>query len=216
MSITLGIYGNIIQSKKNHFYFYHLLPKDADLSIGIISLEYQYKYDKEMFLDNSSKYRYRLVGPWNIYPDRDPDTLSAKEIADGIRKFREDPKNGLNRIYLFRYPPYINLGPRMKQMLNDKVLVQVDLNDLRKHLIDIDYGFNGSDNRNKRLNENWYRNISIHEYFENYTERGNQPLFASLNHISVAPKSFRISPRYIMQVPIPQTENDIIALEGRL
>ena len=71
--------------------FYHLVPDNISLTNdGIVSLEYFYINDKRLYSKYTDKYRDRLVNEWNIYPNRDKESLSIEEIHDGINKFRDD------------------------------------------------------------------------------------------------------------------------------
>lgn len=186
----------------NPFYFYHLLPRGSDISKGIFSLEYYYANDKNKFVENSNKYRKRLCNGWGIYPGRDPESLSVDEIHDGINKFRKS-NNGCNRIYLFRFPPYKELGKRMSNILDSKDIYMIDINRLLKDgvIIDIDYGYIDSYTGNEKLDSAYYRNISFDDYFKNYKEDDpNRLLFSYMNHISVTPKKGYIPKKYIKKL----------------
>jgi ribosomal protein S18 acetylase RimI-like enzyme len=198
----------VLESKaKDHFYFYHLVPKCSDMSKGITSLEYQYQHNKKEFRKNSNKYRYRLCNGWGIYPGRDPESLSDDEIYDGINKFRRS-SDGCNKIYMFRYPPYEKLGKEMKRTLKGKDIYRVDINELRdaKIITDIDFGYVDSNTDNDRLTEDWYRNISHDDYFKNYTESDPERLmFSYMNHIGVTTMNGVIPKKYITKVSDPES-----------
>jgi ribosomal protein S18 acetylase RimI-like enzyme len=192
----------ILKSKNEPFFFYHLLPKGASITNGITSLEYQYNHNMNDFLKNSNKYRTRLCGGWNIYPGRNPNSLSSEEIHEGINQFRHS-NGGCNRIYLFRYAPYENLGSQMKKILAGKDIYRVDVSKLLKDgiIIDIDYGYIDSNTDNDKLSEDWYRNISYDDYFKNYTEDNpDRLLFSYMNHISVTPKNGVIPKKYLTKI----------------
>ncbi len=176
--------------KKKHMYFYHLLPKDVVLDEkGLKTPDYVYKVegDRKLYLSMVDKYRMRLCNGWGIYPEKDPSELTPKEIYEGINKFRKDP-HGNNQIYMFRYPPTPDLGPNMRDVLKDKVIYAFDILDPenKKYIESINWGYEGSHTDNEALTKEWYENISKKEYFEKYSD-DDQPLFASLNHISIDP-----------------------------
>ena len=190
---------NESKTSDEKFYFYHLLPKGSDVSKGILSLKYFYGYDIEKFIENSYKYRERLCNGWGIYPGRDPKSLTVDEVYDGINKFRGS-KNGCNQIYLFRFPPYTELGNQMADVLNSKDIYRIDVNKLLKDgvITDIDYGYVDSYSGNDKLNISYYKHVSFYDYFKNYTEDDpNRLLFSYMNHISVVPKAGYIPKRYI-------------------
>lgn len=199
----------------DNMYFYHLMPKGADLRNGITTLQWQYENDKEMFRNNSYKYRNRLCDGWGIYPGRDPKSLTDKEVADGIKKFRRDYKDGMNRIYMFRFPPYKGLGPQMRDILNYKDLYRINLSSKNmKYIIkDIDWGYRDSNTDNDELSFEYYRDISIDEYFKTYTEDTDRLLFSFFNHISIIPKYKRIEREYIEKINMPETIRDVKRLE---
>ena len=204
MSYFVDKFNEILESKSSDekFYFYHLLPKGSDVSKGILSLEYFYNHDIDKFIENSSKYRERLCGGWGIYPSRNPDSLAPDEIYDGINKFRES-KDGCNQIYLFRFPPYVELGKQMADILDSKDIYRVDVNKLLKDgvITDIDYGYVDSYSANDKLDALYYKHVSFYDYFKNYTEDDpNRLLFSYMNHISVMPKSGYIPKKYIRKL----------------
>lgn len=190
---------------KQPFYFYHLLPKGANVSVGIVSLDYQYYHNINEFRKNSSKYRERLCNGWGIYPGRNPESLSDKEVYDGINKFRKSSQ-GCNQIYLFRYPPNTKLGKQMTEILKCKDVYRVDLDELKNAgiITDVDFGYIDSNTDNAKLSEDWYRNISYDDYFKNYTELDhNRLLFSYMNHISVTPKNGFIPKQFITKITHP-------------
>ena len=173
------------------FYFYHLLPKTVKFDeYGLKTPDYVYtkEHDEELYLKMTNKYRNRLCNEWGIYPDKNPDDLTAAEIYAGINEFRQDIR-GNNQIYLFRYPPTESLGHNMKDILKDKCIVRVDINDpkTKKYIHDIFWGHEGSFTGNKKLSREWYENISKGEYFKDYDD-DSKMIFASLNHISLDPE----------------------------
>lgn len=172
-------------AKEKPLVFYHFAPKDVT---ELMTPEYAYSVlkDKALYRKMTDKYRGRLTGVWNVYPGRDPESLTDEEVYAGLEKVRG--KGGNNRIYFFRYAPYASLGPRMKAFLKARKAFELNLDDpeVRKKIKNIDWGREGSSPDGKALNEAYYRNVSKKDYFKNYDD--SAPLnFAALNHISVEP-----------------------------
>ena len=184
---------NFVQPEQHKpMYFYHMIDKNISLDDkGLKTPDYVLKveHNEELYLKMTDKYRNRLVSPdgWNIYPDKQPDELTADEIYNGINSFRGDSR-GNNQIYMFRYPPTKELGPNMRAVLDTKDIYAFDINDPNnsKYINNINWGFNGSFTGNKPLSKDWYENISQDDYFSKYDDNGKM-LFASLNHISIDP-----------------------------
>lgn len=168
-------------------FFYHLVPKGADISNGIVSLWWQYLHDRGVYRKNSNKYRNRLCTGWGIYPGRTPESLSDEEVLKGIQQFRNS-KNGANQIYLFRHPPYCMLGKQMQAILSFKDIYRIDpfSQHARKYIRKLFFGYENSFTGNRKLNLHDYQ-ISPKEYFQHYTETGNGLLFAQLHHIAIEP-----------------------------
>lgn len=178
--------------------WYHLVPKGADVSKGIMSPYYMDQSHDDVMLTNSLlKYRNRLVDGWGVYPGRQPDELTTDEILSGLIKHRG--KNGDRMIYMFRYPPTSELGPNMESVLRKKDVYEIDLSKI-PDIIEIDYGYEGSNTDNKKLTANYYRNITPEQYFKNYNDNTDGLLFAQINHISIATKSGRIPPEAIRKI----------------
>ena len=181
----------------------------------LTSLAYQYHHDKELFKQNSDKYRVRLCNSWNIYPGRDPESLSIEEIYEGINKFRNSD-DGCNQIYFFKYPPYKQLGPKMANILNNKKIYQININNpiIKDNIKFIDYGYDFSNNDSKQLTSEYYDNITPNEYFSKYEENNkNKLIFASLNHISISFKNESIPITLLNLIKTPETIEDIKILE---
>ena len=196
-------------------YFYHLLPKGLNID-KITSLDYQYHHDKALFHKNSYKYRDRLCNGWGIYPGRNPKDLTDKEVYEGINKFRKTLQ-GNNQIYLFKYPLYKDLGPQMRKILDDKDIYRLDINDIRvrKLLMDVDWGWEGSNTDNRKLSADYYANVTPEEYFSKYTEKSNgQPLFAPLNHISITPMNGYIPIDLWEKIDVPENMMECAIDEG--
>lgn len=168
-------------------YFYHVVNKNADLSKGLLSL--QYMYDNKMydlFDKNADKYKNRIVDSWDLeYNGRDEKTLTREEIIDALNTFRGS--YGSRYIYFFRYPLYKGLGKRINNLLNTKDIYRININDeeIQKRIKDIFYGFDKSNSDNKLLDKNYYETISKKEYFKDYNDNIEMN-FSMLNHISIA------------------------------
>lgn len=177
----------LAKARDNSFVFYHYAPKDVDT---LMSPEYVYSVlqDKDLYRKMTEKYRSRLTGAWNIYPGRDPDSLTDEEVYAGLEKIRG--KGGNNRIYFFRYMPYAALGPRMRAFLKARKAFELNLDDpeVRKKIKNIDWGREGSSPDGKTLDEAYYRKVSKKDYFKNYDDSA-QLNFAALNHIAVEPRT---------------------------
>lgn len=168
-------------------YFYHLLPKGSNIPFGITSLLYQYQHSPDQFLKNAEKYKERLVHSWNIYPGRSPKDLMPEEILFGLNQFRKS-KTGANQIYFFKFPPFEDLGPKMKKVLQYKDIYQVDIfsSRTRPYIKKIFFGFENSFTGGKPLNLKYYKTITHEEYYKNYTEKIPM-IFSRLNHIAIEP-----------------------------
>lgn len=180
----------MIPSSREPLFFYHLLPKNITLDkFGIVSPEFFWRNDNiEEYLKAVDKYRNRLVYDWKIYPNKKPEELTPQEIYNGINIFRRD-REGNNRIYLFRYLPYKELGPNMEKLLENKKAYQIDIESSlsRKYIEKIDWGYWMSFSGNRKLNRHYFAHVSEEEYFQYYNDNDN-PLFKSLNHIAIIPK----------------------------
>lgn len=198
------------ESTLPHRYFYHLVPKGANLSKGITTLQYQYDSgDISSFRKNAEKYRERLCSQWGIY-NKSPKALTDKEIIQGINQFRGDD-DGANRIYLFLYPPYMDMGPEMKKVLQGKDIYRIDLNDpiARRYIDSIDWGYEESNTAKRALTIFDY-NMAPEEYFSDYTERDDRLLFSHMNHIAVIPKNGYIPKQCWERVNVPNQIGDIL------
>lgn len=188
-------------NNKSHFYFYHMVPKGTNIKNGITSLRYQYDNNQiDIANKGADKYRDRLVNGWGIYPNRNPEDLSLDEIINGLDKFRGD--GGSAQIYFFKYPPYKELGNKMKEILKYKDIYRIDLDDPKvKNIIEyIDWGYYFSNTDNEPMNEEYYRNVTVDQYFSEYTENTNAPLFASIPHIGIKFKNNYIPKNLITKI----------------
>lgn len=185
--------------------FYHLVPKNFKYKDRLCSLEYFYRYDKDLYYKYSYKYRKRIIHGWNIYPDIiDPNSLTLEQVHEAINIFREDPIDGNNRIYFFKYLPFKDLGPNMEKVLEDKIAYKIDIEDSKVRLYiksKIDWGYWMSNTKNTKLSRHYYRSVSEEEYFKYYNDN-DVPLFSSLNHIGVIPRSLCIPINILEEVEI--------------
>jgi hypothetical protein len=191
-------------SSSNVFYttsfdFYHIMDKYIKLdNDGILSL--QAMYDKKLydiFDMSANKYRDRIVNTWKIYPNKDPDKLTREEILKALVAYRG--KYGTKYIYLFKYPPYKQLGKNMSRILSNKVIYKVNIDDpnFKKLIVDIDWGYDFIRSSNPTsLTEEYYRKVTKDIYFKNYDDN-TYPLFSSLHHISLVTTVGTIPSMYI-------------------
>lgn len=182
--------------------FFHLAPEEADVeSEGLISPEYALETadDPELFRKMTDKYRKRLTSDWGIYPDKQPEALTNEEIVSGLQQVRG--KGGANRIYFFPYPPTPDLGPNMTKALKGKSVYMIDMNDLeiQNAVAAVDWGRKGSRPKGKKRNKKFYENVTPEQYFAQYDDNG-QPLFATLDHIGVEPKTGQIPPELLQKI----------------
>lgn len=183
-------------------YFYHLVNKNADLSHGIISLQYMYDHKLyDLFDKYVDKYKERIVSSWNItkYKNRSKDSLTREEILDALNIFRG--KYGTSYIYFFKYPPTEKLGTRMKNLLKYKDIYRIDINneEIQKNIIDIFYGYDKSNSDNKKLTKDYYENISEEEYFSKYNDSLTLN-FSMLNHIGIAFKDNHCLKEFLVKI----------------
>lgn len=170
------------------FYFYHVVDKKADLSLGLLSLQYMYNHHLWDLFDNSSrKYREGIVSYWNLekYRGRDFNSLTREEILDALNLFRGEYCS--RYIYFFRYSPFSSLGNRMSELLKEKNIYRININDeeIQKKIIDIFYGYENNHGDGKKLTREYYEKVEEKEYFENYVDSEIRN-FAKLNHIAIA------------------------------
>ena len=179
-----------VREIKSPFYFYHMVPKTANMRKGLLSPYAMYHAGMEVEALNAlNKYRNRLCDGWDIYPDRTPESLTLDELVAGVNKFRGGD-DGCKTIYFFKYPPTKKLGPKMAAILKEKDIYRIDLNDeeTKKYITNITWGWIGSNTDNSPVNREWYENITPEEYFASYKDnpKDGTPLFAPLVHIGVA------------------------------
>lgn len=207
-----GTTGGTIVGANQPLYFYHMVDSGANLSKGLLSLEYMYHHSKPLFLKNASKYRDRLCNGWDIYPGRDPKSLTAEEIYEGIKKFRNE--DNLNTIYFFRYPPYSSLDKRFDRLYKYKKLYRININDpkVKSIIKNINYGWIDSNTGNDPLDRKYYETISPEDYFNNF-DPDKGLLFSTLYHISIEVKNGYIPMKLLEEVKIPNTIEDIISIE---
>lgn len=172
-------------------YFYHVVDKSADLSLGLLSLKYMYDHKLYDLFDHSSrKYRKGIVSYWNIskYKNRDPESLTREEILEALNLFRGSYCS--SSIYFFRYAPYKELGIKIKDLLTGKDVYRININDeeIQKDIQDIFYGYEGNHGDSKLLTREYYEKVTEKEYFEKYND-SDERNFANLNHIAISFKN---------------------------
>lgn len=176
--------------------FYHLVPNDVDLSInGLITPGWAYKHnDIELFRKMTDKYRERICYQWKIFPNKTPKELTDEDIIYAINTFRQS-KYGVNTLYLFRYPPFEYLGPRMRECLKGKRIVEVNIESdiVKNQIYTIDWGRIGSHSNGKPLDKMYYRCVSKEKYFEDYDDNAKM-IFANINHIGIILKNGQLTP----------------------
>lgn len=185
-------------------YFYHLVNKDADLTKGLLSLEYMYQNNmNDLFKKMSEKYLKRITDDWHLkdYQGKDPYSLTNDDIIKALNEFRGS--NGASYIYFFRYPPFKALGKNMTDILKEKKMVRININDeeLQKDIMDIFYGYEKSHSDNKLLDKEYYEKVTEKDYFKDYDDNVNM-VFRNLNHIGIAFKDGYCKAKYLVQVEI--------------
>lgn len=167
------------------FYFYHLVPKNADMKNGLISLKYMYDHKLwNLFDQNVLKYKDRIVHDWNIDKFQNKKNLRRKDYIEALNIFRGD--NGASAIYFFRYPPFKNLGSKIEELSKEKDIYRIDLNNpkVKEHIENIFWGFDLNEQTSKLLNRTYYENISVTDYFSKYDDNLTMN-FSRINHISI-------------------------------
>ena len=202
-----------IVSTNNDFFFFHMVPKGTDVSEGLLSPAAMSKLGMREELKKSlDKYRERMVKGWRIYPGKLPEELSETELIQGLEKFRGN--GGSKTIYFFRYPPTKILGKNMSDILKEKDIYRINLNDpkLQKYIERIDWGYYGSHTDNKAYTRDYYENISEKEYFSEYNDNppDGTPLFASIPHIGIVFKD-GICPKQFLSLV---TKSSDVAIES--
>lgn len=202
---------HLMEFRKKPLRFYHIISKDVILDDkGLKTPEYvlNVEHNEKLYLKMTEKYRERLCKGWEIYPGRDPKSLTVQEIYDGINLFRESDQ-GNNQIYMFRYPPFKSLGPNMEDVLNGKDIYEFDPDEWSEYVKDINWGFDNSFTGNQQLDRKWYEDISRQEYFSKYDDDA-KPLFAALNHISINPSKGYIPLKCLTKIIQPKDGVEIM------
>lgn len=183
--------GVLTESDLNNkpMYFYHVAPRSLKGRGDLYSLQYLYDHKiYDLFDKYTDKYRNRIVYDWGYHKNKKPEQLTREEILSALKKFRKT--SNLNQIYFFRYPPTPDMGNHMANILGDKKIYAIDINnpEVKKYIDYIDWGFEGSNSNNKKLSRRYYEEISIDDYFDNYDDSAVMN-YASLNHISISFKN---------------------------
>lgn len=189
--ITCDEYYKYVETQKliklnEPLYFYHVVDKDADLSKGLLTLEYMYNNNMfDLFDRYTKKYIKRITSDWNILEYKGKDILSREDIRNALKIIRGE--YGTSYLYFFRYPLYKELGSKIEKLLEVKDIYRININDeeVQKNIKDIFYGYENSFSDNKLLDKAYYENISKEEYFSNYDD-DLEFNFSTLNHISIA------------------------------
>lgn len=183
-----------------NFYFYHLVDKNASLEHGLISLEYMYNNKLYDLFDKSAfKYIDRITSAWNIEKYKGKEKLTREEIIDALKIFRGE--QGANYIYFFKYPLYKDLGSKIEELSKYKDIYRIDINnpEVKSLIEDIFYGYDMSDSDNRKLDREYYENVSKEDYFSKYDDT-LQMNFKTLNHISISFKNGCIPLKYLEKV----------------
>ncbi len=201
-------------NQKTPLYFYHLVNKDVNLSKGLNSL--QYMYDHKMFKEfdkNVLKYKQRIINEWRLKEYHGKENLTREDYIEALKKFRG--QNGAYYIYFFRYPPFINLGDKIKELSKVKDIYRINIHDekLATQIEEIFYGYDLSYSDNQKLDENYYEQIKIEDYFKNYDDQ-REMNFSTLNHIGIAFKNGNCPKIYLEKINWPETLEDIKQMEG--
>ena len=178
----------ILMKLNEPLYFYHVVNKSADLSVGLLSLKYMYDHNMFSLFDKyTDKYRNRIVNDWHIdkYSNRDSLSLTREEILDGLELFRG--VYGPSYIYFFKYPLTKKLGSKIEKLLIEKDIYRININDeeIQRKIKDIFYGYWNSNSDNELLNKKYYEKVTKKEYFSQYNDNLEMN-FSTLNHIAIA------------------------------
>ena len=178
-----------LDAEKFPLWFYHMVPKGTPaITEGLLS---PFALAKSGNINAAyaalDKYRDRMCGGWNIYPGRDPKSLTLEELLEGLEKFRG--KGGSRTIYFFKYPPVAKLGKNMASILKEKDIYRINIKNisLNNYIENIDWGHVGSNTDNPALDYLFYRNVTKSEYFSKYIDnpKDSTPLFAPIPHIGI-------------------------------
>lgn len=190
----------IEECENTPLYFYHLVNKDADMSDGLISLQYMYDHKMfELFDKYTLKYQDRILNDWNIKKYKGKENLTREEYIDALNIFRGE--YGSNYLYFFRYPPYKKLGNKINELSKSKDIYRININDekVKRIINDIFYGFDMSNSDNKLLDKDYYENISEEEYFAKYNDNLTMN-FSKLNHIGISFKNGNCPLEYLEKI----------------
>lgn len=168
------------------FYFYHLVDKDKEMTQGLISLQYMYDHELyDLFDKEVLKYKNRIIKDWELEKYKGKEHLTREEYIDALCTFRGE--DGANCIYFFRYPPYTELGPKIKELSLYKDIYRIDLHkeELQSQIKSIFYGYDLSHSDNIPLDKHYYEKVTKQEYFEKYDDSISMN-FSTLNHISIS------------------------------
>jgi len=181
-------YGNVFEDWREPFTFYTFYPKKEDIKYGILSLQKMVDEEKfELFDHYVEKYLTKIINDWKIFPNKTAKDMEREEILENINTILGP--YGTRLIYFFRYIPFKLLGKRMRNILSNSNIVEIDLNEMEDMGIkEIIWGSYMSDPLNKPLTEDYYKGVSAKEYFSQYRD-GVINNLAALPHIGIATES---------------------------
>ena len=75
--------------------------------------------------------------------------------------------DGASAIDFFRYPPFKNVGSKIKELSKEKDIYWIDLYNpkVKEHIENIFWGFDLNEQTSKLLDRTYYENISVTDYF---------------------------------------------------
>ena len=183
-----------------HLYFYHIVDSNADMSKGLLSLQFMYdNHLYDLFDKNIIKYKYRITNLWNIDKYKNKEYLSREEYIDALNTFRG--QYGASYIYFFRYTPYKALGSKISKLSTYKDIYRIDINNpsVKNIINDIFYGYDMSNKSNNKLDKEYYENINEEECFSKYDDNIEMN-FSRLNHIGISLKNNYCPIKYLEKV----------------
>lgn len=116
---------------------------------------YDYMETQKLIKLNKPLYFYYLINK----------NSSLQEILNSQKQYK-----------FLKYPPYKELGPNISNLLKEKDIYRININDeqLIKNMKDIDYS---------ELTREYYEQVTKEEYFKNYDD--NLEIYNSLNYITI-------------------------------
>jgi len=194
-------HGQIFEDWREPFTFYTFYPKKEDIKYRILSLQKMYEEEKfDLFDHYVEKYLTKIINDWKIFPNKTAKDMEREEILENINTILGP--YGTRMIYLFRYLPFKLLGKRMRNMLSNSNVIEIDLNEKEEMGIkEIIWGTYMSNPLNKSLTEQYYKDVSAKEYFSQYTD-GILNNLSALSHIGVATDTGTISSNFFKIIKV--------------